>query len=86
MSEEYVYWIDVKENSVKRANKTVGHRPKNISIITKNAGIGKIIIAKSLKLVQWDIQKGKYLSDLLFFWFQKLIRDVGECPKIFLLL
>ena len=85
VSEEYVYWIDVKENSIKRVNKTVGHRPKNISTITKNVGNGKIIIGKSLKLVQWDIQKGKYLSDF-FFWFQKLIRDVGECPKIFLLL
>ena len=82
VSEEYVYWIDVTENSIKRANKTVGHPLENISIIRKNVGIGNII---SLKLVHWDIQKGKYLSDF-FFWFQKLIRDVGECPKIFLLL
>ena len=66
VSEEYVYWIDVKENSIKRVNKTVGHRPKNISTITKNVGNGKIIIGKSLKLVEWDIQKGKYLSDFFF--------------------
>ena len=83
VSEEYVYWIDVTENSIKRANKTVGHPLENISIIRKNVGIGNII---SLKLVHWDIQKGKYLSDLFFFWFQKLFRDVGKCPKIFLLL
>ena len=75
----------MKENSIKRANKTAfGRRPKNITIIKKNVGIGKIIIGKSLKLVQWDIQKGKYLSD--FFWVPKLIRDIGECLKIFLLL
>ena len=83
VSEEYVYWIDVTENSIKRANKTVGHPLKNFSIIRKNVGIGNII---SLKLVHWDIQKGKYLSDLFFFWFQKLFRAVEKCPKIFLLL
>ena len=83
VSEEYVYWIDVTENSIKREKKTVGHPLKNFSIIRKNVGIGNII---SLKLVHWDIQKGKYLSDLFFFWFQKLFRAVEKCPKIFLLL
>ena len=53
----------MKENSIQRANKTVGHRSKKISIIAKNVGIGEIN-GKSLKLVHWDIQKGKYLSDL----------------------
>ena len=67
VSEEYVYWIDVTENSIKRANKTVGHLLKNISIMRKNVGIGNII---SLKLVHRNIQKGKYLSDFFFFGFK----------------
>ena len=80
VSEEYVFWIDETENSIKRANKTVGHPLENISIIRKNIGIGNII---SLKLVHWDIQKGKYLSDFFFFLVSKIIQGCGEVSKDF---
>ena len=80
VSEEYVYWIDETENSIKRANKTVGHPLENISIIRKTVGIGNII---SLKLVHWDIQKGKYLSDFFFFLVSKIIQGCGEVSKDF---
>ena len=73
VSEEYVYWIDETENSIKRANKTVGHPLENISIIRKNVGIGNII---SLKLVHWDIQKGITFKTYLV-WFLEVILDVA---------
>ena len=68
------------ENSIKRANKTVGHPLENISIIRKNVGIGNII---SLKLVHWDIQKGKYLSDLFFFGFKNYSGMWGSVQRFF---
>ena len=63
----------MKENSIKRANKTVGDLQKNISIIMQN---GKKISGKSLKLVHWDIQKGIIFKTYLV-WFLEVILGVA---------
>ena len=63
----------MKENSIKRANKTVGDLQKNISIIMQN---GKKMSGKSLKLVHWDIQKGITFKTYLV-WFLEVILGVA---------
>ena len=63
----------MKENSIQRANKTVGDLQKNISIIMQN---GKKISGKRLKLVHWDIQKGITFKTYLV-WFLQVILGVA---------
>jgi len=50
--EEYIYWIDLETNSIRRANKTDGSSQQTVK-----ANVGT---AKSLKAVHWSVQKGKY--------------------------
>ena len=57
VSEEYVYWIEWKGNSILRANKTAGHFQKATTEHT--VGDGEAI--NTLTLVHWGIQKGKFI-------------------------
>jgi len=50
--EEYIYWIDWGTHSIQRANKTDGSSQQTVK-----ANVGT---AKSLKVVHWSVQKGKY--------------------------
>ena len=57
VSEEYVYWIEWKGNSIRRANKTSGHFQK--PTIEHTVGDGEVI--NTLTLVHWGIQKGTFI-------------------------
>ena len=49
--EQYIYWVDWKTNSILRANKTDGSSRQTIK--------RNISMARSLKVVHKDIQKGE---------------------------